>query len=56
MCVMVCSYGAIQRSVVGGKAASKCDLCIGEEMPVCVAHCPNEALVFVEETESKEKV
>jgi carbon-monoxide dehydrogenase iron sulfur subunit len=48
MCVMVCPYGAIQRSVVGKKAASKCDLCIGEETPVCVANCPNEALVYVE--------
>ena len=56
MCVMVCSFGAIQRSLVGSKAASKCDLCIGEDMPVCVAHCPNEALVFAEETESEEKV
>ena len=46
----------IQRSIVGGKAASKCDLCIGEEIPICVAHCPNEALVFVEETEGEEKV
>jgi Fe-S-cluster-containing hydrogenase component 2 len=26
----------------------KCDLCQGEEIPVCVAHCPNEALIYVE--------
>jgi carbon-monoxide dehydrogenase iron sulfur subunit len=56
MCVMVCPYGAIQRSLVGSKAASKCDLCIGEEIPVCVAHCPNEALIFVDEPEVEEEV
>ena len=33
MCVMVCPFGAIQRNVSGRKAASKCDLCYGEEMP-----------------------
>jgi Fe-S-cluster-containing hydrogenase component 2 len=26
----------------------KCDLGQGEEIPVCVANCPNEALVYVE--------
>jgi carbon-monoxide dehydrogenase iron sulfur subunit len=49
MCVMVCPFGAIQRNVTGRSAASKCDLCYGNETPVCVAHCPNEALVFIEE-------
>ena len=48
MCVMVCPFGAIQRNLVGNKAASKCDLCYGEDMPACVAHCPNEALTFVD--------
>ena len=48
MCVMVCPYGAIQRDLRGDKIASKCDLCHGEEVPVCVANCPNEALVFEE--------
>ena len=56
MCVMVCPFGAIQRNLLGSKAASKCDLCIGEDVPVCVAHCPNEALVFVEEPKSEEVV
>jgi carbon-monoxide dehydrogenase iron sulfur subunit len=28
---------------------AKCDLCPGLEVPACVANCPNEALVFVEE-------
>jgi len=47
-CVMVCPFGAVLRNTSGRKAASKCDLCYGEEMPVCVAHCPNEALVYEE--------
>jgi carbon-monoxide dehydrogenase iron sulfur subunit len=49
MCIMVCPFGAIQRNIVGRRAASKCDLCYGNEIPVCVAHCPNEALTFVED-------
>jgi anaerobic carbon-monoxide dehydrogenase iron sulfur subunit len=48
MCVMVCPFGAIQRNLMGSKAASKCDLCYGEDVPACVAHCPNEALTFTE--------
>lgn len=47
-CLMVCPFGVIQRNVLGGKAVSKCDLCYGEQMPACVAHCPNEALVYEE--------
>ncbi len=48
MCIMVCPYGAIQRDLNGKKVASKCDLCVGREMPVCVTKCPNEALVYRE--------
>ena len=48
MCVMVCPFGAIQRNTVGRKAASKCDLCFDQRAPVCVANCPNEALVYEE--------
>lgn len=47
-CVMVCPFGVIRRKVVGHKAASKCDLCYGETTPACVAHCPNEALLYEE--------
>lgn len=47
-CIMVCPFGAVLRNTVGRKAASKCDLCYGEQTPVCVAHCPNEALVYEE--------
>ena len=45
MCIMVCPFGAVQR----GKdrpIASKCDLCMGSEVPACVANCPNEAIVY----------
>jgi carbon-monoxide dehydrogenase iron sulfur subunit len=49
MCIMVCPFGAIQRNTASRKAASKCDLCYGEKIPACVAHCPNEALVYEEE-------
>lgn len=47
-CIMVCPFGAVLRSTSGHKAASKCDLCYGEQVPVCVVHCPNEALVYEE--------
>ncbi len=45
MCIMACPAGAIRQGA-DGKAASKCDLCIGEDVPVCVENCPNEALVL----------
>ena len=48
MCIMVCPFGVIQRSTAEHKVVSKCDLCYGEEMPVCVRNCPNEALVYEE--------
>ncbi len=49
MCVMVCPFGVISRNVEGGRVISKCNLCKGEEMPVCVKNCPNEAIVYEEE-------
>jgi carbon-monoxide dehydrogenase iron sulfur subunit len=50
MCIMVCEYGAIKRNPKEHKIASKCDLCVsaGEEVPVCVKKCPNEALTYEE--------
>lgn len=48
MCIMVCPFGAVQRDKQSKKIASKCDLCPSKEIPVCVVHCPNEALVFEE--------
>ncbi|MFO8008114.1 MAG: 4Fe-4S dicluster domain-containing protein [Candidatus Brocadiia bacterium] len=47
MCVMVCPAGAIRRGT-DRQVASKCDLCIGEEYPACVANCPNEAIALEE--------
>ena len=44
-CIMVCPAGAVVRGKAR-KVASKCDLCMGEETPVCVEGCPNEALVY----------
>ena len=43
-CIIACPYGALTRS--GNKTAAKCDLCPGQPVPVCVANCPNEALVL----------
>lgn len=51
MCVMVCPYGGIQRDERTKKAASKCDLCLELDEPACVAACPNEALIIIEEEE-----
>ncbi len=48
MCIMVCPSGVIERDRERKKAASKCDLCQGAEMPVCVQQCPNGALVYGE--------
>ncbi|HID95533.1 MAG TPA: 4Fe-4S dicluster domain-containing protein [Candidatus Latescibacteria bacterium] len=50
MCIMVCPFGVISRNLEGKKVASKCDLCMGEETPVCVRNCPNEAIVYEEKT------
>ena len=46
-CLLVCPLAAIKPDIEQ-KRALKCDLCQGEEVPVCVANCPNEALVYVE--------
>ena len=44
-CILVCPYGALTRDE-NRKAVAKCDLCPDQEVPVCVANCPNEALVL----------
>jgi carbon-monoxide dehydrogenase iron sulfur subunit len=46
-CLLVCPLGALGQDK-RQKMVIKCDLCQGEEIPVCVANCPNEALVYVE--------
>jgi len=48
MCIMVCPVGAVARGA-NRQVASKCDLCLGEDIPACVANCPNEAIVLEED-------
>ncbi|HUW58563.1 MAG TPA: 4Fe-4S dicluster domain-containing protein [Planctomycetota bacterium] len=50
MCIMVCPVGAVARGA-DRQVVSKCDLCIGEDVPACVANCPNEAIVLEDEDE-----
>ena len=47
-CIVACPNGALTRDF-DNKVVAKCDLCPGLDIPACVANCPNEALVFVEE-------
>jgi carbon-monoxide dehydrogenase iron sulfur subunit len=54
-CLLVCPLAAIRPDIEQRKAL-KCDLCQGEEIPVCVANCPNEALVYVEVPEVESRV
>jgi carbon-monoxide dehydrogenase iron sulfur subunit len=44
-CLLVCPYGALARDD-SRKIVAKCDLCPDHDVPVCVANCPNEALVL----------
>jgi carbon-monoxide dehydrogenase iron sulfur subunit len=46
-CVLSCPFGVIRRDIERGTIA-KCDLCYASGTPACVAHCPNEALVYTE--------
>jgi carbon-monoxide dehydrogenase iron sulfur subunit len=52
-CIMVCPYGALSRDKSNGLIA-KCDLCPDHAVPVCVANCPNEALVLSTDKEVEE--
>ncbi len=55
-CIMVCPYGVIRRDLSGKKIASKCDLCVDEDIPVCVKNCPNEALKFMDKDVNKKNL
>ena len=46
-CLLACPLGVIKQDI-GRQKVLKCDLCPGEEIPACVANCPNEALLFAE--------
>ena len=48
-CIMVCHRGAILRDERVRRIAAKCDMCTELEVPACVAHCPNEALILQKE-------
>jgi carbon-monoxide dehydrogenase iron sulfur subunit len=54
-CLLACPLASIKPDIEHKKAL-KCDLCQGEEIPVCVANCPNEALVYVEVPEVESRV
>ncbi len=49
-CLVSCPNGAISRDT-GRHVAAKCDLCPDREVPACVANCPNEALVCIENSQ-----
>ncbi len=44
-CILACPYGVLVRDK-DRKVVAKCDLCPEHEVPVCVANCPNEALLL----------
>jgi carbon-monoxide dehydrogenase iron sulfur subunit len=46
-CSLVCPLG-VPKLDAAQKKMVKCDLCQDEEIPVCVANCPNEALVYAD--------
>ena len=46
-CMLVCPLGALILDTTNKKTI-KCELCQDEEVPVCVANCPNEALLYME--------
>lgn len=52
-CIMVCHRGAIIRDERAKRIAAKCDMCLELDVPACVAHCPNEALILLEEDVEK---
>jgi len=46
-CSLACPLGVPKLDPARQKMV-KCDLCQGEEIPACVANCPNEALIYAE--------
>ena len=51
-CILACPYGALVRDK-DRKIVAKCDLCPEHEVPVCLANCPNEALILSVENEER---
>lgn len=54
-CVIACPLG-VPKLDTDRKKMVKCDLCQDEEIPVCVANCPNEALIYAEVEDEKPDV
>jgi carbon-monoxide dehydrogenase iron sulfur subunit len=54
-CALICPLG-VPKLDTAQKKMIKCDLCQGEEIPACVANCPNEALVYVEVPDASAKI
>jgi carbon-monoxide dehydrogenase iron sulfur subunit len=54
-CALVCPLG-VPKLDTDQKKMVKCDLCQDEEIPACVANCPNEALVYVEVPDASAKL
>lgn len=52
-CVVACPYGALTRDR-SNRVVAKCDLCPEQDIPVCVANCPNEALVLGADLEDRQ--
>lgn len=52
-CLLACPTSSIMRQQAR-HVVTKCDFCPGRDIPTCVANCPNEALMIVEEDELKE--
>ena len=51
-CLIACPYGVLTRDI-SQSVVIKCDLCPGQTIPVCVANCPNEALMLSADEEAK---
>lgn len=51
-CLIACPYGALAKDT-GNRIAAKCDFCPGQAIPICVANCPNEALIFADGEEAR---
>ncbi len=49
-CTLACPLG-VPKLDTAQKKMVKCDLCQDEEIPVCVANCPNEALLYADAPE-----
>ena len=47
-CMIACPYAALTKDA-NNRIIAKCDFCPGHDIPVCVANCPNEALILSDE-------